>query len=106
MSPEEVKALRKGLGCSARDLAAALEVTADVVLSWEKGELFPTKQYVDKLRDLEARGPAALPKRSKSNQTPMQLLADPETWSAFRKILAHAELRRAVLKLARDYDEP
>jgi hypothetical protein len=36
----------------------------------------------------------------------MALLADPATWALFRKVLAHAELREAVTKLAASYADP
>ncbi len=106
MSPDEVKALRKELGCSARDLGAALDVPTETILAWEKGELFPTKQYVDKLAALRAKGPSAFPKKGQKAKSPMELLADPELWSLFRKILTNAELRKEVLKLAAKVPDP
>jgi hypothetical protein len=37
---------------------------------------------------------------------PMAVLADPATWRLVRKIVAHAELRREVMKLAETYPDP
>src|SRR5262250_1684837 len=45
MSPEDIKALRQELGCTARELATALGIEQETVLSWERAELFPTKRY-------------------------------------------------------------
>jgi len=106
MAPEEVKALRKALGCSARDLGAALEVPAETILAWEKGELFPTKQYVEKLEALRAQGPGAVGKRRKADRSPIELLEDPEVWSLFRKLLTNRDLRAEVLKLAAKFPDP
>ena len=52
MTPEEIKALRQELSCTARELAGALDLEQDTVLAWEKGEQFPTKRYVDSMEDL------------------------------------------------------
>lgn len=107
MNAEEVRALRKELGCTARELAAALGVPGETVTGWEQGETFPTKQWVEKLEALRARGPGAVPRRArKGGGTQVPALADPEFWSAFRKILAYAELRKDVLRLAEGYPDP
>ena len=45
MTPDELKALRKELSCTAKELAAALGIEQATVLAWEKGDLFPTKQF-------------------------------------------------------------
>lgn len=105
MSPGEVKAIRKALGCSARDLGAALGVPSETVLAWERGDLFPTKAHVEKLRALEEQGAAAIRGRGRDT-TPLELLADPEIWSLFRKLLSNRELRVEVLKLAAKVPEP
>jgi transcriptional regulator with XRE-family HTH domain len=108
MSPEQVKALRTELGCTARELAAALDVEADTVTGWERGELFPTKRHVDAMQDLRARGPTAIPRKRRkgASASPLQVLADPALWRVVRKLLAHAELRAAVEALAASYDDP
>ena len=87
-----------------------LEVEPATIGAWERGELFPTKRHVEALRDLDARGPGAVPRtggprRGKSPE-PMAVLADPATWTLIRKIVAHAALRDAVAKLAEAYDDP
>lgn len=105
MSPEDLKALRKDLGCTAKELAAALGIEQSTVLDWEKGELFPTKPYIDKMMALKAKGPAAIPKKSKG-EAPMKVLADPALWELLRKIVAHKKLRDEVVKLAAPYADP
>lgn len=106
MSPEALKALRKELGCTARDLGATIGVDQETVLAWERGDLFPTKRYVDAMLDLQRRGPSAILKKPKKKSSPMELLAEPAMWQLFRKLLQHEELRREVLRLAERYDDP
>jgi transcriptional regulator with XRE-family HTH domain len=107
MAPEDVKALRQELGCSARELAAALGETQETVLAWERGELFPTKRFVTKMEELRKAGPAAIPKQRRGGErSPLKMLADPELWKLFRKLVAHPELRKAALKLAEGYADP
>ncbi len=105
MSPEELKALRKELSCTAKELAAALDLEQSTVLAWEKGELFPTKQYVDAMEALRAKGPGAIPRKSKGDN-PVKALADPQVWELLRKIAAHKKLRDEVAKLAAKYSDP
>jgi DNA-binding transcriptional regulator YiaG len=108
MSPDDVRALRRSLACTAKELAAALDVPADMITAWERGELFPTKRHVDAMRSLSERGPAAIvrtPKRA-APKPPMQVLADPALWRLVRKLLAHAELRQQAEQLAADYADP
>lgn len=105
MSPEEIKALRKDLACTAKELALAIGVEQSTVLDWEKGELFPTKPYIDKMNALRAKGPAAIPKKAKG-EAPMKVLADPALWELLRKIVAHKKLRDEVMKLAAPYADP
>jgi transcriptional regulator with XRE-family HTH domain len=106
MSPEDIKALRKELGCTARELASALGVEQETVLLWERGELFPTKRFVTRMDELRRVGPTAIPRRKKGAKTPQAMLADPELWKLFRKLIAHPELRGAAMKLAEGYDDP
>lgn len=105
MSPDEIKALRKELVCTAKELAQALGIEQTTVLAWEKGDLFPTKASVDKMELLRARGPAAIPKKAKGAE-PMKVLADPALWELVRKIVAHKKLRDEVIKLAAPYADP
>jgi DNA-binding transcriptional regulator YiaG len=56
VSPEDIKALRKELSCTARELAGALNLDQKEVLSWEAGELFPTKRYVAQMELLRKKG--------------------------------------------------
>jgi transcriptional regulator with XRE-family HTH domain len=109
MSPEDVKAVRSRLGCTAKELGRALGVEAATVTAWERGELFPTKKHVEALRDLDARGPGAVPRatgRRGAAATPAAVLADPRVWTVIRKLVAHAELREAVVKLSESYPDP
>ena len=105
MTPDEIKALRKELQCTAKELAGALDLEQSTVLAWEKGDLFPTKHYVDRMEAFRARGPAAIPRKAKGSN-PMQSLADPAVWELVRKIAAHMKLRDDVAKLAAAYPDP
>lgn len=109
MSPEQISALRKELNCTARELGAALAVDQQTIFAWERGDLFPTKRYVDQMEELRKKGPSAIvrsrnPKNSRP--PPMQGLADPSLWQLVRKLLVHPELFAAVSKLAADYEDP
>lgn len=108
MAPEEIRELRKTLSCTAKELAAALEIDQATVLAWEKGELFPTKQYIDRMRSLEAKGPSAIPRlaKGKANVSPMTAMRDPAFWELVRKVAAHKKLRDEVAKLAAGYPDP
>ncbi len=105
MTPDDIKALRKDLACTAKELAQAIGVEQATVLAWEKGELFPTKPFIDKMNALRARGPAAIPKKSRGD-APMKVLADPALWELMRKLVAHKKLRDEVTKLASAYPDP
>lgn len=108
MSPEDIKALRKELSCTARELASALGIEQESVLAWERGDLFPTKRFVVKMEELRRAGPAAVPRKKKgpSAISPVHALANPDVWRLVRKLLAHPELRNAAMKLAESYDDP
>ena len=108
MTPEEIKALRHELGCTAKELSAALGVELTAVSAWERGELFPTKRLVGLLAELRAKGPAGVPRTRRKNAplSPMQALAAPDFWRLVRKLAAHPELRTAALALAERYPDP
>jgi transcriptional regulator with XRE-family HTH domain len=103
---DEVKALRKELSCTAKELAAALGLEQATVLAWEKADLFPTKAYVDRMQELRAKGPGAVPRKAKAGGDPLKALADPQVWELLRKIAAHKKLRDDVIKLADKYPDP
>jgi transcriptional regulator with XRE-family HTH domain len=105
VTPEEIKALRTELACTAKELAGALGVDQATVLAWEKAELFPTKAYIDAMHALRARGPGSIPKKAKGAD-PVKSLADPLVWELLRKIAAHKRLRDEVAKLAATYADP
>jgi transcriptional regulator with XRE-family HTH domain len=105
VTPDELKALRKELACTAKELAAAIGLEQSTVLAWEKGDLFPTNQYIDKMNALRAKGPGAIPKKSKGGD-PIKQLTDPVVWELLRKIAAHKKLRDEVAKLAAGYPDP
>ena len=113
MEADQIKALRQELGCTAKELAAALGIEHETVVAWEQGEQFPTKRFVGMMEELRRKGASAIPKAPKRRRaaaaaaaTPMQVLADPELWRLVRKLCAHAELRAAALKLAEGYPDP
>jgi transcriptional regulator with XRE-family HTH domain len=109
MTPEDVKNLRSELDCTAKELAGALGVEQETVLAWERGELFPTKRFVTKMEALRSAGKSAIPRkprRAAAATSPMAVLADPTTWRLIRKLVAHADLRREVMKLAETYPDP
>ena len=105
MGPDELKALRKEFACTAKELAGALNLEQATVLAWEKGDLFPTKKFIDKMNALRAKGPSAIPRKSKGD-APMRVLGDPALWEIVRKLLAHKKLRDDVRKLADGYPDP
>jgi transcriptional regulator with XRE-family HTH domain len=105
VTPDALKALRKDLGCTAKELAAALELDQATVLAWERGELFPTKRYIDAMTALLQKGSGAIPKKSKGGD-PMKVLADPLLWELVRKLAAHKKLRDETAKLAAGYPDP
>jgi transcriptional regulator with XRE-family HTH domain len=106
MTPDDIKALRKELGCTARELAASVGADQATVLAWEKADLFPTKAYVDRMEELRKNGPAAVVRIAKGAVDPMKSLADPQVWQLLRKIAAHKKLREEVAKLAEKYPDP
>jgi transcriptional regulator with XRE-family HTH domain len=107
VSPDEVKDLRKELSCTAKELAAALGVEQSTVLAWEKAELFPTRAFVDRMVELRAKGPGAIPRKARgAGSDPVKSLADPKVWELLRKIAAHKKLRDEVAKLAERYPDP
>lgn len=105
MTPDDIKALRKELACTAKELAQVLEVEQKTVLAWESGELFPTKKHVDQMNALRAKGPGAIPKKAKG-PSPMAVMTDPALWTLFRKLVAHKKLRDEAQKLAAAYPDP
>lgn len=107
MTPDDIKATRKQLACTAKELALALETDQATVLAWERGELFPTKKHCDKMAELLAKGKGAIPKVSRAKGPgPMAAMRDPALWELFRKLLAHKKLRDEVAKLAAAYPDP
>ncbi len=105
MNPDEIKLLRKDLGCTAKELAAALSLEQATVLAWERGDLFPTKRHVDMMVALAARGAGAVPVKAKG-PAPMKVLTDPLLWELVRKLCAHKKLRDETAKLAAGYPDP
>ena len=106
MTPEQLKALRKELSCTAKELAGALGVDQATVMAWEKAELFPTKAYVDRMEELRTKGPGAIPRKARGTVDPIKSLNDPQVWEILRKVAAHKKLRDEVAKLAEKYPDP
>ncbi len=104
VTPEDLKQLRKELGCTARDLASTLGIEQKEVLAWEAGELFPTKRFVDQLNTLRAKGPSAVVKTVKGKAVaPTDRVADPAFWLIVKKLLLYPALYEQVSKLADTY---
>lgn len=116
MTGDEIKALRRTLDLTARQLGTRLGVDLATVLAWEREELFPTKRHVDAMRALLERGSAkgestgeaaaAATSEGAGAAAAFEALADPAVWKLIRKIVAHAELRKQVEKLAARYEDP
>lgn len=106
MTPDDIKLLRKELGCTARDLATTLGIEQKEVLAWEAGELFPTKRFVDQLNTLRAKGPSAVLKTAKGKAVaPTDRLSDPAFWAIVKKLALHPPLYEQVSKLAESYGD-
>lgn len=110
MSPEELKELRKELGCTAKELALTLGVEPKEFAAWEAGELFPTKRYVGELEALRKKGASAIVRQPKgknaSAKVGMVRLADAKFWELVRKLAEHPGLFEQVVKLAESYADP
>jgi transcriptional regulator with XRE-family HTH domain len=106
VTPDDLRALRKELSCTAKELALALGIDQATVMSWERAELFPTKAYIDRMVELRAKGPGAIPRKSKAAADPIKSLSDPQVWEILRKVAAHKKLRDEVAKLAEKYPDP
>lgn len=106
VTPDDIKQLRKELGCTARDLATTLGIEQKEVLAWEAGELFPTKRFVEQMKSLREKGPGAVLKTAKGkNVAPTDRLSDPAFWVIVKKLLLHPPLYEQVTKLAEKYEE-
>ena len=106
MTPEDIKLLRKELGCTARDLATTLGIEQKEVLAWELGELFPTKRFVDQMQKLREKGPSAVLKSTKGKAVaPTDRISDPAFWAIVKKLLLHPPLYEQVSKLAEGYGD-
>ena len=106
MTPEDIKLLRKELGCTARDLATTLGIEQREVLAWEAGELFPTKRFVEQMKALREKGPSAVLKTAKGKAVaPTDRVSDPAFWAVVKKLMLHPALYDQVSKLADKFDE-
>jgi transcriptional regulator with XRE-family HTH domain len=106
VTPDDIKQLRKALGCTARDLATTLGIEQKEVLSWEAGELFPTKRFVEQMKSLAQKGPGAVLKTTKGKAVaPTDRVSDPAFWAIVKKLLLHPPLYEQVSKLAESYGE-
>lgn len=103
MSPDEIKALRKTLSMTQRDLAEALELDVDAVRGWERGETFPTRASVAAMEKLRENPPKRAPKRA---PTVWQLLGDERFMALVRKLLHDPKLRAEVERLAQSVPDP
>lgn len=103
MTPDEIKALRKTLSFTQRDLAEALSQEIDTVRAWERGEMFPTKSAVAAMGALRENPPRRAPKKS---PTVWQLLGDERFMALVRKLLSDPRLRAEVERLAQSVPDP
>jgi transcriptional regulator with XRE-family HTH domain len=104
VTPDDIKQLRKELGCTARDLATTLGLEQREVLAWEAGELFPTKRYVEQMKSLRERGPSAVVKSPRGKAVaPTDRISDPAFWALVKKLLLHPALYEQASKLAERY---
>jgi transcriptional regulator with XRE-family HTH domain len=106
VSPEDLKALRAELKCTAKELAKTLGLEQATVLAWERGELFPTKGIIDAMGALRVKGPSAVVRASKRKDAPLRVLADEDFQRLLRKLLVHEPLRKSAAKLAEGYADP
>ncbi|MBK8256055.1 MAG: helix-turn-helix domain-containing protein [Polyangiaceae bacterium] len=107
MTGEEIKALRRKLDITARQLGERLGVDQKTVLAWEREEIFPTKKHVEAMHAQTADGAVTSPKPGvHSVPSIWNDLSNPAVWKLFRKILAHDELREKVTQLAENYEDP
>jgi transcriptional regulator with XRE-family HTH domain len=106
VTPDDIKQLRKDLGCTARDLATTLGLEQKEVLAWEAGELFPTKRFVEQMQGLRAKGPSAVLKSVKGKVVaPTDRISDPAFWAIVKKLLLHPALYEQVSKLAERFED-
>jgi transcriptional regulator with XRE-family HTH domain len=106
VTPDDIKVLRKELGCTARDLATTLGIEQKEVLAWEAGELFPTKRFVERMNALREKGPSAVLKTAKGKAVaPTDRVSDPAFWAIVKKLMLHPALYDQVSKLAEQFDD-
>lgn len=110
LTPGQIKQLRADLRCTARDLATTLDVPLAEIQSWESGERFPTKQWVDRMDALRDRGPDGVIRKARratrAQPSAMEQLDNPELWLLLRKLIAHPSLFAETVKLSAKYDDP
>lgn len=104
MTPDDIRALRKELGCSTRELATRLGVEQSTIIAWEKADLFPTKAMVAKMTSMKEQGRRDAP--SEKGDNALKALADPGLWELLRKLVAHPALRAEVAKIAARFPDP
>lgn len=101
MTPEDIKALRKGLHLTARQLARALDVEGDDVVAWEAGERFPTKRLVTKMLNLREAGSSEQPAAQKAPEpTQASALENPKLWAVVRRLVEDPAFLERVAKAA------
>lgn len=106
VNAQDVRDLRKELGCTARQLAAALGVEERTVFDWESGERFPTKKACTQMQALKKRGPEAFKTGGKpAPVNPAEIAGSPRVWTVARKLLRHPELLERVEVLAAEYED-
>jgi transcriptional regulator with XRE-family HTH domain len=102
MEAEDIRALRKRLKLSMKDLADHLDVEVSVVSAWESGTLYATKKHVDLMKALSDHPPEPKTKLGLYEG----FLSDPRLLVALRKLLANDEMQEELMKLADRYPDP
>ncbi len=108
MEADDIRALRKRLRISMKQLADHLGIESSEVTAWEMGARYPTKKHVDGMKELEA-SPPPTPSPASSTEEPdlfAGFLSDPRLAPAVRKLLAHPDLQEEFLRLAERWEDP
>lgn len=109
MTPDDIRQLREELQCTARELAATLDLDPTEIDAWEQGERFPTKRFVTVLENLRKKGPSAIVRKKKRKAAApkgLERLSDPQLWALLQKLLEHPDLFDQVIAIAEKYPSP
>ena len=105
-SAEAVVELRKAQKLTQKDLGLKLGIETALVVSWERGEAFPTLATARKLYALREGLPLETRVRRVQTDPLKGLLADAEFWGIVRKLLSSRELYEQVKRMSKSYPDP